>query len=166
MIMPAHPGDIMHATNEAILGCAGAGGGGPSGCLVQEFELAWSGGGMPQWVLARPDVRVGDKRVFAPANLRAAAEHEPYRRLVGELMAERYTLRYSGGLVPDVHHILAKVRAGEGIRDAHVLFAACLVWALSECMSVGSGVCCVRLPQHAERRTLASGRQRACLSSG
>ena len=106
----------MRASDKARLGCAGAGGGGPSACLVQEFELAGGGGGAPRWVLARPDVRIGDKRVFAPANLRAAAEHEPYRRLVGELMAERYTLRYSGGLVPDVHHMLAKVRGGEGFR--------------------------------------------------
>jgi hypothetical protein len=33
-----------------------------------------------------------------------------YHELVLSWMAQRYTLRYSGGLVPDLHHILAKVR--------------------------------------------------------
>lgn len=78
---------------------------------MQEFiaQGAREAGGAAGWALARDDVRVGGKRVFAPANLRAAAELEPYRALVADLVAERYTLRYSGGLVPDVHHILAKV---------------------------------------------------------
>ena len=36
-------------------------------------------------------------------------------RCIQSWMAERYTLRYSGGMVPDVHHILAKARgAGQG----------------------------------------------------
>ena len=48
--------------------------------------------------------------MFAPANLRAAAENEAYRALVDAMVGERYTLRYSGGLVPDIHHILAKAR--------------------------------------------------------
>ena len=33
-----------------------------------------------------------------------------YRELVLHWLEERYTLRYSGGLVPDLHHILSKVR--------------------------------------------------------
>ena len=37
-----------------------------------------------------------------------------YRDLVLHWMSERYTLRYSGGLVPDLHHILAKARQHEG----------------------------------------------------
>ncbi|QIX00590.1 hypothetical protein AMS68_006107 [Peltaster fructicola] len=47
-------------------------------------------------------------RYFAPANLRAAAEDEAYMSLVNHYIKEKYTLRYSGGLVPDVLHILVK----------------------------------------------------------
>ncbi|KAI5867388.1 carbohydrate phosphatase [Durotheca rogersii] len=51
-------------------------------------------------------------RYFAPANLRAAAESPRYMALVAHFARERYTLRYSGGLVPDVAHALVK---GHGI---------------------------------------------------
>lgn len=51
-------------------------------------------------------------RYFAPANLRAAAEDEAYMKLINHYISEKYTLRYSGGLVPDVLHILVK---GHGI---------------------------------------------------
>ncbi|KAK1827345.1 hypothetical protein QBC39DRAFT_334272 [Podospora conica] len=47
-------------------------------------------------------------RYFAPANLRAAAEDGRYMDLVTHYIRERYTLRYSGGLVPDVVHALVK----------------------------------------------------------
>ncbi|EGX92491.1 sedoheptulose-1,7-bisphosphatase [Cordyceps militaris CM01] len=39
-------------------------------------------------------------RFFAPANLRAASESPAYMALVQHYITERYTLRYSGGLVP------------------------------------------------------------------
>lgn len=48
-------------------------------------------------------------QVFAPANLRAAAENTVYRDLVSQFIVDKYTLRYTGGFVPDVHHILTKV---------------------------------------------------------
>ncbi|KAI0204061.1 sedoheptulose-1,7-bisphosphatase [Astrocystis sublimbata] len=51
-------------------------------------------------------------RYFAPANLRAASENEKYMALVTRYISERYTLRYSGGLVPDVVHALVK---GHGV---------------------------------------------------
>lgn len=51
-------------------------------------------------------------RYFAPANLRAAADDERYMGLVTHYIKEKYTLRYSGGLVPDVVHMLVK---GHGI---------------------------------------------------
>jgi sedoheptulose-bisphosphatase len=51
-------------------------------------------------------------RYFAPANLRAAAEMETYMNLVSEYIKQKYTLRYSGGLVPDVVHALVK---GHGV---------------------------------------------------
>lgn len=51
-------------------------------------------------------------RYFAPANMRAAAEDEKYLRLINRFIGEKYTLRYSGGLVPDVVHALVK---GHGV---------------------------------------------------
>ncbi|VUC38146.1 unnamed protein product, partial [Clonostachys rosea] len=51
-------------------------------------------------------------RYFAPANLRAAAESPQYMALVSHYIQSKYTLRYSGGLVPDLGHILVK---GHGI---------------------------------------------------
>ncbi|CAK7224910.1 hypothetical protein SCUCBS95973_005679 [Sporothrix curviconia] len=51
-------------------------------------------------------------RYFAPANARAAAEDSNYRDLVLHYVTNKYTLRYSGGLVPDLVHMLTK---GHGI---------------------------------------------------
>lgn len=51
-------------------------------------------------------------KYFAPANLRAAAEDERYSSLISSYISEKYTLRYSGGLVPDVVHALVK---GHGV---------------------------------------------------
>ena len=67
--------------------------------------------------VVRPTMRLGSgheqtSRYFAPANLRAAAEDERYMRLVTHYITNKYTLRYSGGLVPDVVHALVK---GHGI---------------------------------------------------
>ena len=47
-------------------------------------------------------------RIFAPGNLRASADNEKYSSLVQCWLQEKYTLRYTGGLVPDVYHILCK----------------------------------------------------------
>lgn len=66
--------------------------------------------------IVRPDVSFAEApfktRYFAPANLRATAESEAYTRLITGYMEQKYTLRYSGGLVPDVVHALVK---GHGI---------------------------------------------------
>ncbi|KAG5939760.1 hypothetical protein E4U59_002896 [Claviceps monticola] len=52
----------------------------------------------------------GETRYFAPANLRAAADDARYWKLVERYIRGGYTLRYSGGLVPDVVHALVKGR--------------------------------------------------------
>ncbi|KAI1351073.1 sedoheptulose-1,7-bisphosphatase [Xylaria sp. FL0043] len=67
--------------------------------------------------IVRSDLRLDGQetvktRYFAPANLRAAAEDARYMGLVNSYISERYTLRYSGGLVPDVVHALVK---GHGV---------------------------------------------------
>lgn len=74
-------------------------------------EFIWKNGA---WVLKKEFIRIGDteKKYFSPGNLRVASENEDYSALVGEYIKEKYTLRYSGGMVPDINHILIK---GHGI---------------------------------------------------
>ena len=47
-------------------------------------------------------------RYFAPANLRAARDNAAYSALVARFMDSGATLRYSGALVADFHHVLSK----------------------------------------------------------
>lgn len=51
-------------------------------------------------------------RYFAPANLRAASQLQAYKCLIDYFIEKEYTLRYSGGLVPDVYHSFVK---GHGV---------------------------------------------------
>ncbi|KAF1962935.1 carbohydrate phosphatase [Byssothecium circinans] len=78
------------------------------------FEVGFGEEG--ELLVVRTDVRFDgppfETRYFAPANLRAAAEDEKYMGLVTRFIKEEYTLRYSGGLVPDVVHALVK---GHGV---------------------------------------------------
>lgn len=97
------------------------------------------------WQLLRPRVRFVDPspssaRYFAPANLRAAAESPPYMRLIRHYVDKQYTLRYSGGLVPDVVHALIKghgiyispVTLTSGAKLRH-LYELCPVALIVEC---------------------------------
>jgi sedoheptulose-bisphosphatase len=66
---------------------------------VYEFTL----GEGNQWICSREQIKIKeDCKIFAPANLRAAQEVEGYAKLIDHFMTNKYTLRYSGGLVPDV----------------------------------------------------------------
>ncbi len=51
-------------------------------------------------------------KTFSPGNLRASSENEKYAKLVDYWQKKPLTLRYSGGMVPDIHQIFAK---GNGI---------------------------------------------------
>lgn len=65
------------------------------------------------WELSRDDVVIQpDGKIFAPGNLRATNDNAQYSALVKYWMENRYTLRYSGGMVPDIYHIFAK---GKGV---------------------------------------------------
>jgi len=66
---------------------------------VYEFTL----GPGNQWICSREKIEISkDCKIFAPANMRAAQEVEGYAKLIDHYMTNKYTLRYSGGLVPDV----------------------------------------------------------------
>jgi len=53
-----------------------------------------------------------DAKYYAPGNIGAAAESRGYKRLIDAWINERKTLRYSGCMVPDIHHIFSK---GSGV---------------------------------------------------
>ncbi len=74
--------------------CASAGAD-ASKLTVEEYEMG-SGG----WHLLRSKIQLDKaKKIFAPANLRAAAENEEFHSIVLDWIRERYTLRYTGGMV-------------------------------------------------------------------
>lgn len=61
------------------------------------------------WICSRSQIQISpDCKIFSPANLRAAQESSEYRALVDYYMTNRYTLRYTGGLVPDVYQQFTK----------------------------------------------------------
>lgn len=75
---------------------------------VHEFQLI-----QDEWHLTIDTLELnGSKKYFAPGNLRAAKERTDYLKLVNWYIKEQYTLRYSGGMVPDLNHIFRK---GSGI---------------------------------------------------
>lgn len=53
-----------------------------------------------------------EAKTFSPGNLRASQEDEKYFQLVNDWILEQKTLRYSGGMVPDINQIFCK---GSGI---------------------------------------------------
>mmetsp|Transcript_19845 Transcript_19845/g.60130 ORF Transcript_19845/g.60130 Transcript_19845/m.60130 type:complete len:362 (-) Transcript_19845:286-1371(-) len=65
------------------------------------------------WLVSKEKFEVAPAgKVFAPGNLRATADNERYAELVNYWISNRYTLRYTGGMMPDVYHILIK---GKGV---------------------------------------------------
>lgn len=68
---------------------------------VEEFVLAEG-----CWRQERSNITLVHSKRFAPANLRASAGNKAYRELVTFWQSNCYTLRYTGAMVPDVHHIL------------------------------------------------------------
>jgi len=61
------------------------------------------------WSLSGSDIKLpSSKKVFAPGNLRASNDNEQYGALVKHWLNQRYTLRYTGGMVPDVYHMFMK----------------------------------------------------------
>lgn len=60
------------------------------------------------WVVSRVVQQLAEGKLFAPANLRCTRDNEGYRKLVEHYISEGYTLRYTGGMVPDVTQIIVK----------------------------------------------------------
>ncbi|MBA4336248.1 fructose-bisphosphatase class I [bacterium] len=76
---------------------------------VHEFILNAVG----EFILSNEDIKVEKvAKHFSPGNLRAVASEKKYKKLMDHWMNGEYTLRYSGGMVPDINHIFMK---GQGI---------------------------------------------------
>ncbi len=76
---------------------------------AHEFELNDVG----EFILSREKVEIENQsKYFAPGNLRACLNNPNYKKWVDFAIENKKTLRYSGGMVPDLHHILSK---GQGI---------------------------------------------------
>lgn len=65
-----------------------------------------------EFVFASDGFKISEGKMFAPGNLRACKSRADYLELVNYWCKEQYTLRYSGGMVPDIVQIILK---GQGI---------------------------------------------------
>ncbi|MDO8649552.1 MAG: class 1 fructose-bisphosphatase [Candidatus Peregrinibacteria bacterium] len=66
-----------------------------------------------EFVLLREYLGIGDSaKNYSPGNLRAVNENPGYKKAVADWLDRELTLRYSGCMVADIHHILCK---GQGI---------------------------------------------------
>lgn len=85
-------------TYEFSYGCT------PEGCQLPD-------GSWEPWICSRHAIQIKpDCKIFSPANLRACQDVPGYKKLIDYYMTERYTLRYSGGLVPDVYQQFTKTQ--------------------------------------------------------
>jgi len=76
---------------------------------VHEFSLNDIG----EFVLTKTDLKISEQyKIFAPGNLRAVGENSAYANLIEAWSKNGKTLRYSGGMVPDINSILMK---GQGV---------------------------------------------------
>lgn len=62
-----------------------------------------------EFILLQRNLTVkNDVATYAPGNLRAVKDTPAYRDMMNAWLDEARTLRYSGGMVPDIHHMLVK----------------------------------------------------------
>ena len=72
--------------------------GGGDDAIVLEVTLV---NDRSSWEISRDKMTLNkDGKYFAPGNLRASNDNELYAKLINHWIEERYTLRYSGGMVP------------------------------------------------------------------
>mmetsp|Transcript_10812 Transcript_10812/g.35818 ORF Transcript_10812/g.35818 Transcript_10812/m.35818 type:complete len:369 (+) Transcript_10812:162-1268(+) len=74
------------------------------------YEFTYGAEGQEaDWICSREQISISTEcKLFAPANMRAAQDLPGYKDLIDHYMNNRYTLRYSGGLVPDVYQQFTK----------------------------------------------------------
>jgi sedoheptulose-bisphosphatase len=107
------PGDKLKGITGRDQAAAGMGVFGPRTCFVialkdapgcHEFLLQDDG----KWLHVKETTEIGEGKMFSPGNLRATFDNPEYEKLVSYWIGEKYTLRYTGGMVPDVFQIIVK----------------------------------------------------------
>ncbi|KAL0317112.1 UNVERIFIED_CONTAM: Sedoheptulose-1,7-bisphosphatase, chloroplastic [Sesamum angustifolium] len=71
---------------------------------THEFLLLDEG----KWQHVKDTTSIGEGKMFSPGNLRATTDNPEYAKLIDYYVREKYTLRYTGGMVPDVNQIIVK----------------------------------------------------------
>ncbi|CAL9147547.1 sedoheptulose-1,7-bisphosphatase, chloroplastic-like [Musa acuminata AAA Group] len=71
---------------------------------THEFLLLDEG----KWQHVKDTTSIGEGKIFSPGNLRATFDNPDYDKLINYYVREKYTLRYTGGMVPDVNQIIVK----------------------------------------------------------
>jgi len=71
---------------------------------THEFLLQDDG----KWLHVKETTEIGEGKMFSPGNLRATFDNPNYEKLINYYVGEKYTLRYTGGMVPDVFQIIVK----------------------------------------------------------
>ncbi len=80
-----------------------------TGNSVHEFILNEAG----EFILLREFLGIADvAKNYSPGNLRAVNENDAYKAVMQRWLAQALTLRYSGCMVADIHHIISK---GQGV---------------------------------------------------
>lgn len=95
------------------------------GC--HEFLLQDDG----KWLHVKETFEIGEGKLFSPGNLRATFDNPAYERLMSFYLGEKYTLRYTGGMVPDVFQVRARAP------HPPVVWLGCV--CVSECPCVCGG---------------------------
>eukprot|EP00284_Hemiselmis_tepida_P007060 CAMPEP_0174918776 /NCGR_PEP_ID=MMETSP1355-20121228/3280_1 /TAXON_ID=464990 /ORGANISM="Hemiselmis tepida, Strain CCMP443" /LENGTH=393 /DNA_ID=CAMNT_0016163967 /DNA_START=58 /DNA_END=1239 /DNA_ORIENTATION=- len=75
--------------------------------LIDDFS-----GNHGKWLRTNEFTAINEGRMVAPGNLRSTQDNPGYMRLWNYWMENKYQLRYTGGMVPDVNQLLIK---GKGI---------------------------------------------------
>ncbi|CAN6553825.1 unnamed protein product [Malus baccata var. baccata] len=78
-------------------------------CSEEVPELQDMGGPVEgKWQHVKETTEIGEGKLFSPGNLRATFDNPDYGKLIDYYLKEKYTLRYTGGMVPDVNQIIVK----------------------------------------------------------
>ncbi|XP_071709582.1 sedoheptulose-1,7-bisphosphatase, chloroplastic-like [Rutidosis leptorrhynchoides] len=71
---------------------------------THEFLLLDEG----KWQHVKETTEISEGKMFSPGNLRTTFDNPEYDTLINYYVKEKYTLRYTGGMVPDVNQIIVK----------------------------------------------------------
>ncbi|GFY83570.1 sedoheptulose-bisphosphatase [Actinidia rufa] len=74
---------------------------------THEFLLLDEG----KWLHVKDTTEIGEGKMFSPGNLRATFDNPDYDKLINYYVREKYTLRYTGGMVPDVNQVFPHFNA-------------------------------------------------------